>query len=89
MNVFRRWWMMHRTVGSGPVWLDIILSTISLHLNSYSVVILTWISALALALPPLLGWSYYAPESNGIRLVVAYLSAEISTLNYKNFDKYL
>lgn len=58
---------MHRTFGTSPYFVEVVLNTISLRLGSYSVICLTWGCALALALPPLLGWSYYLPESNGIR----------------------
>ena len=59
--------MMHRTFGAAPHYVEIVLNTISIRMGSYSVIGFTWISALALALPPVMGWSYYAPESNGIR----------------------
>ena len=62
-----RWWMMYRTFGKAPYFVEVILNTISLRLGSYSVICLTWAFALSLALPPLLGWSYYVPEPNGIR----------------------
>ena len=58
---------MYRTYGTAPYFVEMILNTISIRLGSYSVIGLTWAIALSLALPPLLGWSYYVPEPNGIR----------------------
>ena len=59
--------MIYRTVPDGPRCIEILINTISIRFNSSSVIRLTWAIALALALPPLLGWNHYAPESNGIR----------------------
>ena len=42
---------------------------IAKFLTSYTIVVIIWILGLLLALPPLLGWSYYLPETNGIRYV--------------------
>ena len=39
----------------------------SIHIGSIKVIALTWIFGLFIAVPPLLGWSYYAVEPNGIR----------------------
>ena len=58
---------MYRTFGTAPYFVEVVLNTISVRLGSYSVVCLIWGCALSLALPPLLGWSHYVPESNGIR----------------------
>ena len=33
------------------------------RLSSYTVIAIIWMLGLSLALPPLLGWSYYAPEA--------------------------
>ena len=67
MQYFFRWWMIYRNVPDGPRCVDMLINTVSIRLDSYSVIGLTWAMALALALPPLLGWNHYAPESNGIR----------------------
>ena len=62
--------MIYRGVRDGPTCLEILIDTVSIHMNTYSVIFLTWAIAFALALPPLLGWNRYVPESNGIRLRV-------------------
>ena len=36
-------------------------------ISSYSAITITWILALSLAIPPLLGWSHYEPEISGMR----------------------
>ena len=66
-EIIFRWWMIYRNVPDGPRCVDMLINTVSIRLDSYSVIGLTWAMALALALPPLLGWNHYAPESNGIR----------------------
>ena len=43
------------------------LDGIAERLSSYIVIFIVWIMSLSIALPPLFGWSYYAPEDNGIR----------------------
>ena len=43
------------------------LGAIADRLSSYTVIAIVWILSLSIALPPLFGWSYYAPEDNGIR----------------------
>ena len=45
------------------------LGAIADRLSSYTVIGIVWILSLSIALPPLFGWSYYAPEDNGIRWV--------------------
>ena len=40
---------------------------IAQRLSSYMIIVITWILGLSITLPPLLGWSYYAPEDNGMR----------------------
>ena len=59
--------MIYRNVPDGPRCVDMLINTVSIRLDSYSAIGLTWGMALALALPPLLGWNHYVPESNGIR----------------------
>ena len=65
--MYGRWWKIYRTLGDSSHYVQIVFNTISLRINSYGVIVMTWMIAAALALPPLVGWSYYAPESNGIR----------------------
>ena len=43
------------------------LGRVAEQLSSYIVIFIVWIMSLSIALPPLFGWSYYAPEDNGIR----------------------
>ena len=43
------------------------LGGIAERLSSYTVIAIVWLLSLSIALPPLFGWSYYAPEDNGIR----------------------
>ena len=45
------------------------LGAIADRLSSHTVIAIVWILSLSIALPPLFGWSYYAPEDNGIRWV--------------------
>ena len=41
------------------------LGAIADRLSSHTVIAIVWILSLSIALPPLFGWSYYAPEDNG------------------------
>ena len=42
---------------------------ISLQLNARRVISITWMMGLVVAVPPLVGWSHYAPEPNGLGYV--------------------
>ena len=46
---------------------DSLLSNIFMGVSSYTTILVTWVLALSLAIPPLLGWSHYAPEISGMR----------------------
>ena len=43
--------------------IDLVISS-----SNYSIAV-TWLLALHLAIPPLLGWSYYSPELSGMRYI--------------------
>ena len=43
------------------------LRGIAKRISSYVMITIIWIIGFAITLPPLFGWSYYAPEDNGIR----------------------
>ena len=59
---------MYRTTG-GEGCVHGLASVIARSLSSYAIIGILWILGLLLALPPLLGWSYYEPEVNGMRYV--------------------
>ena len=40
--------------------------TFRVHLSSRKVIAFIWVMAFSLALAPLVGWSYYAPDTNGL-----------------------
>jgi hypothetical protein len=40
---------------------------IAQRLSSYMIITFIWILGLLITLPPLFGWSYYAPEDSGMR----------------------
>ena len=46
---------------------NFLIKTFAIYLSSSKVIVLTWVMAFSLALAPLLGWSYYEPEPNGLR----------------------
>ena len=46
---------------------DSLHSNIFMGVSSYTSILVTWLLALSLAIPPLLGWSHYAPEISGMR----------------------
>ena len=58
---------MYNSVGGSFSSMRDYLKVFSIHFSSNNAIILTWMMALSLALAPLLGWSYYEPESNGLR----------------------
>ena len=60
---------MYNSIGGSTGDIKKMLKAFSCHLSSNIVITLTWTMALSLALAPLLGWSYYEPESNGLRQV--------------------
>merc|ERR1712018_1016812 len=57
---------MYSTTGnrSGMVFDSFI--RLSLHLSSRRVIVMIWTAGLSLAIPPLIGWSHYSPEPNGL-----------------------
>ena len=55
--------------GSSNAMTDLLKVFANFFSSSY-VIVLTWAMALSLALSPLLGWSYYEPESSGLRYIV-------------------
>ena len=66
-DICLRWWMMYNSVGRNVGYVKDLLQVFSTHLKSWTVISITWVLALSLALAPIFGWSYYEPESNGIR----------------------
>ena len=67
VNIYFRYWTMYSTTGSASgVMFDCLIS-VSLHLSSYRVIVIIWALGLSLAIPPLVGWSHYSPEPNGLR----------------------
>lgn len=47
--------------------------------SSYMVIPLVWILSAAIAVPPLLGWSYFTPESSGISCAPAWEDMDYAT----------
>ena len=70
---------MYNCVGGSN---NFLLKFFAIHFSSIKAIAFTWVMAFSLALAPLLGWSYYEPESNGIRYIVYDL------LMYHNIDFY-
>ena len=66
-DICLRWWMMYNSVGRNVGYVKDLLQVFSTHLKSWTVISITWVLALSLALAPIFGWSYYEPESNGLR----------------------
>ena len=66
-DICLRWWMMYNSVGRNVGYVKDLLQVFSTHLKSWTVISITWVLALSLALAPVFGWSYYEPESNGLR----------------------
>ena len=60
--------MLYSTVGMESCVYPLV-EGIAKALSSYVIIGIIWILGLLLALPPLLGWSYFVPEANGIRYV--------------------
>ena len=58
---------MFSNSGNAEDWHRLFLGCIAKRLSSYIMITIIWMIGLALTLPPLLGWSYYAPEENGLR----------------------
>ena len=85
---------MYSTVGNASGTMFDYLKTVSLHLSSYRVIVIIWALGLSLAIPPLVGWSHYSPEPNGLRLVISILSLSKSivesfvTLKYDDFSSF-
>ena len=66
--VYCRWWIMHNSVArSSHALLSRQLSTILNSCSSPMIISICWGLALSVSLPPLFGWSHFAPESNGLR----------------------
>ena len=64
-----RWWIMYNSgAGSSNVITDLLKVFANFFSSSY-VIATTWAMALSLALSPLIGWSYYEPESSGLRYI--------------------
>ena len=74
MNIYFRYWTMYSTTGSASGVMFDCLKSVSLHLSSYRVIVIIWALGLSLAIPPLVGWSHYSPEPNGLRWVISILS---------------
>ena len=68
--ITERWWIMFSNAGQNTTHdcQRAFLGGIADRLSSYTVIAIVWVMSLLMALPPLFGWSYYAPEDNGIRL---------------------
>ena len=60
---------MYSTAGNRSGVVFDTLRKLSLRLSSQRVILMIWILGLSLAIPPLIGWSHYSPEPNGIRYV--------------------
>ena len=58
---------MYSAIGRSTKFVKNMLNAMSRGLTPCKVNLITWAMALSLALPPIFGWSYYAPESGGIR----------------------
>ena len=58
---------MYSTVGQRSEMMFGVLNGIASHLSTAKIIGITWTWALSVALPPLLGWSYYAPDPSGLR----------------------
>ena len=43
-----------------------VLRRIANYLTPGKIIALTWLFGLVMAFPPLIGWSYYGPEPNGL-----------------------
>ena len=58
---------MYETIGNHDGRLFNICKEISRHLSPCKTVVITWVMGLAIAIPPLIGFGYYAPEPSGLR----------------------
>ena len=65
--MLNRWWTMYRIIGDSSNKFFKACNCISVHLTPLKTVVITWMMGLSIALPPLLGWAYYAPEPSGLR----------------------
>ena len=65
--LLNRWWTMYRIIGDSSSKFFEACNFIFVHLTPLKTVVLTWMMGLSIALPPLLGWAYYAPEPSGLR----------------------
>ena len=58
---------MYESIGNHDGRLFKIFKGISRHLSPCRAVMITWAMGLAIAIPPLIGLGYYAPEPSGLR----------------------
>ena len=58
---------MFRNVGDSQGCQRSFIGGIAKHLSSYMMITFIWMIGLSITLPPLFGWSHYAPEDNGMR----------------------
>lgn len=74
---------MYRIIGDRSSKFFKACNCISVHLTPLKTVVLTWMMGLSIALPPLLGWAYYAPEPSGLRyLYLIYVIWNTKCFNY-------
>ena len=62
-------WQMYSTTGDRSGFIFNCMKGLSPYLSCNKVISITWALGLAMAIPPLIGWSYYSPEPNGIRYI--------------------
>ena len=72
---------MYRAMGKSSESVKKILDAMSSGLTPFIVIAIVWAMALSLALPPIFGWSYYTPESGGLRYTGINIKGEKSDLN--------
>ena len=58
---------MYETIGNQSGRVFNIGKVVSMHISPCKTVIITWGMGFAIAIPPLVGWGYYAPEPTGFR----------------------
>ena len=62
-----RWWQTYFRYNESK--LKSALDTISRYLTPDIVIFLAWLMSFSIAVSPILGWSYYHPETNGFTYV--------------------
>ena len=65
--LYIRWWQTYYRFNNSTF--NSVVDIMSQYITPDILLVFTWLAAFSIAISPILGWSYYHPETNGLTYV--------------------